>query len=322
MNQLPFALEFLLLLAVAAVAFAAGWWAGVRSRRWVLPLVVAGVLLLGIKLICLRIPVYRIIPWCGGLGIDLLQSLGVVFLGVTWGRARGRGRRLAAPVLLLFLGYMFFDAAYLAVRGPELASLDGRTRQGVVLQSTPWTCFPAATATILRYWGITVSEGRVARLARTTPRGTQPYGIIYAVETLGRSAGLHAAFRHVNRSELRAGSPPCILYVVARATGSGHTIAYLGRVGDVLFIGDPHSGRRRVTWTELDRDFHWDGWVLTVTAPAGSPSHPLLPPPPPARPVTGSPIVAGLSVTPLSAESGMQIPDMLRPKKSKNIHIR
>jgi hypothetical protein len=126
------------------------------------------------------------------------------------------------------------------------------------LQSTPSTCGPASTATILSSLGCPASEKEVARKAFTYAGGTEAWYLARYV----RSQGLKARFDF--RPELPADLKlPAMIGV--KLGGFGHFIPVLSREGDILTIADPLHGMETISLADLKKRCQPTGFHLSIS---------------------------------------------------------
>jgi hypothetical protein len=196
-----------------------------------------------------------------------LASFVVAFLPALersgWNEPERRRRMIVGvSVTSLLLGYLGWLS--LPVRPSEDLTLDG-----VVLQSTPFTCSAASIATIARLTGVdpTFTEAAAAEIARTTFGGTLTTGELRAVHRLG----LEGRFaRRLDVDSLVAHAGPAILHVnepVAGGRRIRHAVALLAIdvPGRTLTIGNPLEGRQEIPFDELGG--YWIGEAVLVVGP-------------------------------------------------------
>ena len=216
-------------------------------------------------------------------------TIAALLAGVAWHQiGRGSGVGTAARRLLVlgpFVGlsaWLAWSVAF-AEPPPTRPMVDG----GLWMQSTDATCSAAAAATLLNAHGIAASEGEMARLCLTSPRGTSMWGVYrglrlktegtpWRVEPLGRLGGATLA-------DLRsAGSPvllsagilpgeradPAYTAVYGWSVGLLHTVVCFGfdDRGRAL-IADPTTGRER--WTADDLRTLWHGQAYRLVRREG-----------------------------------------------------
>ena len=131
----------------------------------------------------------------------------------------------------------------------------GAVQDGVVLQSTGFSCFPASAATCLLSLGIPATEAEMASEGRTTECGTGDGPMISALNRRLAGIGWEARIDHRDWEGLPRDGSPAVLSVDWH--GIPHAIAFLGFEWDRAVIGEPQVGRVLRTRAELDRV--WDG---------------------------------------------------------------
>jgi ABC-type bacteriocin/lantibiotic exporter with double-glycine peptidase domain len=124
----------------------------------------------------------------------------------------------------------------------------------MVLQSTPYTCMPAAIANILRRHGITKTEAELALLMGTSQEGTSTGRAALELQRLG----LKATKKSVPDRNVAALVPPAILLMDSDA----HVVVYFGLSNQLAQILDPSSGWRAYKMTQLAA--RWTGRALEV----------------------------------------------------------
>ena len=125
------------------------------------------------------------------------------------------------------------------------------------MQSTSSTCGAASSASVLRHFGIVVTEARLAAEAHSYSGGTEAW---YLARVL-RSRGLLVRF------ESGSGIPPdqCLPAVVGVRLGSvGHFIAIIGREGDRFIVGDPLRGRELLSRDALLERYEFTGFRMVI----------------------------------------------------------
>lgn len=127
----------------------------------------------------------------------------------------------------------------------------------VCKQSTPSTCGAASTATLLKNFGIPVTEAKVATKAHSYMGGTEAWYLARYV----RSRGLEARFHNVKGFE---GDIPLPALVGVRLGTVGHFIPLLGRTDGKFITGDPLSGRELLSKEELLERYRFTGFYMSV----------------------------------------------------------
>ena len=204
-------------------------------------------------------PVLRFVGW---LVLGLLPAL-------EWRNVReGRGGRVAAVTLALAIG-----VGHLAYLAHPIAGALHRAREhdGVVMQTTSYTCAPASIATVARAArpGLRVSEREVAEMLGTTREGTSTLAELRAMDALG----LRPRFaRRLTTDSLVARGAPAVLHLDAPSRRGivRHAVALLSvdPVRRTVTIGDPMRGRQVKRFEDLDRIWLGEAVFVTVTKKA------------------------------------------------------
>jgi hypothetical protein len=131
----------------------------------------------------------------------------------------------------------------------------GAVQDGVVLQSTGFSCLPASAATCLLSLGIPATEASLADEARTTLHGTGMGRMLPPLARRLQGTGWQACQERRTWETLPRDGSPAVLAVDWH--GIPHVIAFLGFEGNLAVIGEPLEGRVLRTREALARD--WDG---------------------------------------------------------------
>ena len=158
-------------------------------------------------------------------------------------------------------GLVYFGVAVLAViqayagwsSRPMLPSM-GETRissDGVILQTTPYTCVPAAGANIAAILGVHTTEGKLVELFHTTRDGTFPAQVLRGMKELGISGR-----KVTDYNGIRALRPPAMLFIF----GDTHAVVYAGMSGGRAEIWNPSVGKALLPEWRLGQ--MWEGHAL------------------------------------------------------------
>ncbi len=138
----------------------------------------------------------------------------------------------------------------------RLAALETRLNaEGVCLQSTNYTCGPAAAVTALGKLGIQAEEGQLAVLARTNPlTGTLPESLSSVLEQLYGREGLRCEYRQFE-SLAELAQAGLTLAVVHDRGMRDHCVAVLRVTERLVTIGDPSVGQ-----IQMSRELFAEQW--------------------------------------------------------------
>jgi hypothetical protein len=139
---------------------------------------------------------------------------------------------------------------------PDLPPL-GESRissDGVILQTTPYTCVPAAGANIAAILGVHTTEKQLVESFHTTRDGTFPAQALRGLRELGISGRKVPA-----GGGIRAVHAPAMLFVL----NDTHAVVYAGMTGGLVEIWNFNAGKTFLSEWRL-REI-WDGHALEFT---------------------------------------------------------
>ena len=138
---------------------------------------------------------------------------------------------------------------------------------GVCMQTTDYTCAPAAAVTALAKFGLQADEGQLAVLSHTNPMaGTLPVCLSDALESLYGQKGLKCHYRRFDSIEQLRGAP-VTLAVVKSSLLSDHCIAILEVRDHKVSFADPASGKVTMSFEEFKKIWRFAGITLNITHP-------------------------------------------------------
>jgi len=133
-----------------------------------------------------------------------------------------------------------------------------------VVQTSAMDCGPAALKSILEGFNIPVSYGRLREACQTDVDGTS----INTLEDIAIQLGLQAEQVMLPTDHLalpEAQALPAIV-VVQRPNGLTHFLVVWGRVGNLLQVMDPATGRRWPTWKRFQSELYVHTFPVLVDA--------------------------------------------------------
>jgi len=133
---------------------------------------------------------------------------------------------------------------------------------GICLQSTSYTCGPAAAVTALRKLGISANEGEIAVLSYSSPVvGTLPSCLCSALQDRYGADGLECQYRRFDSiSQLR--NVGVTLAVVRDGFLSSHCVTVLDVSENIISVADPVIGKRLVPLRQFEKIWRFSGIVL------------------------------------------------------------
>ncbi len=216
-------------------------------------------------LICLawRTPRLRFL-WFGaglaGIAVALWQG------PVLYHRTSGVMMTLAVPPLTMcFSGWMEFLAP--AISRWELSHLATQiSTDGVCIQTTEYTCGPAAAVTLLRRHGFRADEGDLAiRSKASFHTGVDAPLLAAAVEEEFRAAGVKADSARDQTIEQLQQAGEC-LAVVPFDADTDHWVAVLEVTNENVIVADPLRGMRTMSRAEFAET--WRHEIVRIHFPA------------------------------------------------------
>jgi hypothetical protein len=164
-------------------------------------------------------------------------------------------------VIVLCLSVGPFVAAI--IDRPQLERMATRVdSDGVCLQSSDYTCGPAAAVTALRRLGLPAEEGQIGVLSCTSfQEGTPPDLLAAALATKYGRDGLTATCRGFKDiAELRRAG--LTLAVIKYSLMVDHWVTILEVTDSEVIVGDPSLGLTRCTHEQFARRWRFVGIVL------------------------------------------------------------
>jgi len=139
------------------------------------------------------------------------------------------------------------------------------TQDGIVFQSTSYTCAPSSIATLARFTKKhpNITEKDVVKLTKTNKFGTSTLAEIRAMEKLG----LNPEYKNgLTIQDLVKINQPGVLHVRLKSGGRtiGHAVALLSvdPAKQVLIIADPLSGMKEIKFSQLKG--YWFGEIVLI----------------------------------------------------------
>jgi hypothetical protein len=132
----------------------------------------------------------------------------------------------------------------------------------ICVQTTNYTCGPAAAVTALRRLGFTAQEGEIAILSHTSPVvGTLPWCLYKAIQQRYAVDGIECQLRHFDSvSELRGQN--VTLAVLKDAFLLDHCVAVLEVGNETVTIADPAIGRLKMSYKDFENVWRFYGITL------------------------------------------------------------
>lgn len=156
-----------------------------------------------------------------------------------------RVRRYGSAFLVLVVSiYAVWPFAASATNRGYLNSLPTRfDKDGICLQSTDYTCGPAAAVTALASLGLRGEEGKIAIASHASSAiGTPPDMLCRGLQNLYATNGLRCELRYfAGLSDLPAGRP--VLAVIKYTFLEDHYVVILGVTPEYVLVADSNRGK-------------------------------------------------------------------------------
>lgn len=244
-------------------------------------LLVAIALFLGILIILDKFNLFPLLPkifppilliYLAGYFNEMIVGMGCFFLGLLlFLELTGKRSRKKLIELLIALSAIAFALSILLFFLHPVQALVEKPKiiNGVVMQTTPYTCAPSSIATLARYTKKhpQLTEQEVIKLTKTNRFGTTTLAEIRAMKQLG----LNPQYRHnLTINDLIILNQPALLHVKEkRRTGKGvrfsHAVAFLGidLEKELILIANPLYGMQIKTFSEFKG--YWFGEAIMAS---------------------------------------------------------
>lgn len=140
------------------------------------------------------------------------------------------------------------------------------SKDGIGLQTTGFTCGPAAAVTVLRRLGIEAQESDLATCSKCTPpNGTTIDLLADAIKTLYGKQGIECSiidFGSIDR--LKECCPA--LAVIKLSSAVSHYTVVLAVTDDKVILGDPIAGKKEWSYEAFSKKWWSVGIVVKRTA--------------------------------------------------------
>ncbi|MEZ6193045.1 MAG: hypothetical protein R3C45_17370 [Phycisphaerales bacterium] len=247
-----------------------GWGLSRRAGWAIVGIGLSGMLALSAVLLAVRPDlIVKVLPFRDLTFYQNLYPAAVVlFVPCAWRFVGSRSQRVRMTVwcaLLFVMSFQPFNYPLAAQARSGGTFIDG---DGVCMQSNDYTCSAASVVTLMRTYGVEVSEADAIDWARTKrEKGTQSLGLYRALRHYAdQVGGRDAVIGHVTLETLLERTEPAIVLVGLPSHGRSVAAAAFGRdnnwpVGvyhDVVFMGmDPdHPDRVLIA----DPDMGLESW--------------------------------------------------------------
>ena len=204
-------------------------------------------------------------PWFETFGVLILALLGIV-LGLSIGRVN---RKLW--IILAMLTVLVIAASLVSFVTPLAVPVAMRlvlenlqttfSKDGICIQTTGFTCGPAAAVTALRQLGIEAQEGKLAITAKCTLKSTTNELLANAIKKLYGKKGIDCSIRNFGSIDQLKGNCPLIAGIKLSSV-IDHYTAVLEVTDDKVIVGDPIAGKKEWSYEDFKKKWFSVGIVL------------------------------------------------------------
>jgi predicted double-glycine peptidase len=240
-----------------------------RKSYWVLGYILPGVLIVMLGMVRFNNALYFVPPisWIAVSRVRYVVLSLAVSMGLTVPLSRLPHKVEKLIVCLLMAGFVFWFSVlpFLvpAMMKGHLSNLHTTfDKNGVCLQTTDYTCGPAAAVTALKQLGLSANEGELAVLSYSSPvTGTLPACLSSALQNRYKSEGLSCRFRHFD-SVAQLKNAGITLALVREALFMDHCLAVLDVTDEVVTVADPVTGTIVMPCKQFEKIWRFCGIVL------------------------------------------------------------
>jgi len=240
-----------------------------RSPYWTLGYFLPCIAIVVLALASCNNVLYFVRPFCWvttGRARFIVLALAVsIGLTVPLSRLPRRCERLLLRILMVVVVTWFCVLPFLvpALIKERLSNLKTRLdSNGICLQTTDFTCAPAAAVTALRQLGLPADEGQIAALSYSSPvTGTMPTFLCSALRNRYSSAGLKCKYRRFDSVD-QLSDAGITLAVVKNAFLRDHCLVILDVSADTITAADPVSGVKSMSREQFEKIWRFSGIAL------------------------------------------------------------
>jgi predicted double-glycine peptidase len=205
--------------------------------------------------------------FAGRFKFILLAFMVTVGLATPLSRMKRRYQRALVCLIMLIVVVWFSVLPFLAPAFLKEKMLNLATTfdaDGVCLQSTSYTCAPAAAVTALRRMGLEAEEGQLAVLSYTCPMtGTLPQCMSDALQNYFGPKGLQCRYRSFASVE-QLKDADVTLAVIKSSCLVDHCVAVLEVSEKSVCLADPAIGKVRMSREQFEKMWRFSGIALTL----------------------------------------------------------
>lgn len=172
---------------------------------------------------------------------------------------------------IIFLRAVLRSAMIIVVFMPFLKSVltplnknnlqDKWSVDGVCFQSSGSTCGPASAATIMKNFGVAVTEKDIAAEALTSASGTE----IWYIARAFKKRGFTIEFIIIDTANIDISNIPCPSIAGTRIGGIGHFVPILKKTPAGYITADPLIGKREIPYSGMIEKSGLNGFFMKIS---------------------------------------------------------
>jgi len=249
---------FVALGSLSILALSVGRWLGVGPTRRAWLGMVGGVLSLGLWGWLANEPAVALRAIPSGMLCYLEGTAAVpmfmLVIGIIWSRSVTVKQKRVAAFGSVIGGLFFLHSALWMLQPLHETTLANSIERRMVMQSTDYSCVPAACATVMNYMGLPTTEAEMARLTETRPMTGSTF--IRAVDGLtDRLVGTNIKPELVDPTPEQLTVLPTPLITAIHPDSSSrfsHMVVVFGANDKKVWLGDPNVGLCTMPRVEFD----------------------------------------------------------------------
>ena len=261
---------FLIVIVYCASILLAYKIGGFSGRKWVLGFLIGATIIFVLNLPRLIPPMvnngfYQLILG-NNLDAILIGIAGIISVIPCLPKLSGARTKYLIVIFLLvsLLRSSVLPATCFYFNKNELSNLSGRVdSNGVFIQTTGYTCGPAATATVLKALGIKDTESSIALgTGCNSYSGTRSLDLVNYINTQYGNK-LNAEYMYVDNVDYLRELNALYIAEVKASTFTDHFIAIMDINGSSITVADPSMGRFQTTTKAFSKE--WRNKVIVIS---------------------------------------------------------
>jgi predicted double-glycine peptidase len=225
-----------------------GAWAGHKRPKVALGGVVAAIVLISLRIVWRLYPQweYPLFPFDAYVEIRpwWVFAPALFAMGVGAAKMSTKSARVGVGMLALLLWVVSGQRMFLSYMLPPEQMKGQADNNGVVRQTTDYTCGAAAAATVVTQLGVAATEREMAEICGTNAfTGTDEFGVARGLRQKLEGKGVRVKVRGGDWEALRHAALPAAV-TIRYVPWIDHWVVVLEVREEVVIVGDPMRGRK------------------------------------------------------------------------------